>query len=116
MAWLSEAFERRDHPRVRRQLPCRVLVSGQCRQGVLRDLSAGGVCVETQGELPAGEPVVVAFNSPQGRRFVLEGSARRSRMAPLSLAQLAAGELALSLQDPPPSYLRWLEGPHRGAA
>jgi hypothetical protein len=72
--------------------------------------------VQTPGELPTSEPVVVAFNSPEGRRFVLEGSARRQRLAPLSLAQLAAGELALCLQDPPPSYLRWLEGARGGAA
>jgi hypothetical protein len=116
MGRFVDALERRAHPRVKRQLACRVVVANQCRSGVLRDLSAHGLCVELQGALPPGDPVFVSLDSPEGWRFVLVGSARRSRPTPLSLAQLAAGELALSLQDPPPSYLRWLEGTRGGAA
>ena len=115
MGWLEE-LERRAHPRVRRQLPCRVLVAGQWRSGILRDLSAGGVRVETEGGLLPGLPVVVALDSPQGGRFVLEGSAHRSRRAPHSLTRLVTGEAALRLDDPPASYVRWLEDESRGAA
>jgi hypothetical protein len=107
MEWLEE-LERRTHPRVRRQLPCSLLVAGQWRSGILRDLSAGGVCVETPDAVPSGAPVVVALDSPQGERIVLRGSAHRLRPAPHSLARLASRELVLHLEDPPPGYVRWL--------
>ncbi len=116
MGGFVEALERRVHPRVRRQLPCRVLVAGHCRRGFVRDLSASGVCVEMQGALPLGVPAVVALDSPHEGSFVLEGWAHRSRQAAHSLALLAAAELVLRLQDPPPSYLRWLEGARGGSA
>jgi hypothetical protein len=116
MGWFVEELERRAHPRVRRQLPCRVQVAGRWQTGILRDLSAGGVRVETAGGLPPGATVVVALDSPRGERIVLEGSARRSRQAPHSLAQLVTGETALRLDDPPTGYVRWLEDASRSEA
>jgi hypothetical protein len=86
-----------------------VLLSGQYRRGVVRDLSAGGLCVETQVELPPDTRVVVALDLPREDTVFLEGSTRRSRRLPLSLARLAAPELLLDLRDPPAAYLRWLE-------
>jgi hypothetical protein len=109
MAWLAEAFERRSHPRVKGPLPCRVMVPGQCRRGVVRDLSAGGVCVEAQLDLPPDTPVVVALDLPAGEPFLLKGSTRRARPAPLSLARVAAAKLLVRLHDPSPAYVRWLE-------
>ena len=116
MADLFEALERRAHRRVKRQLACKVWIDGGCRDGIVRDLSHGGVRVETQAAAPAGTPVILVLDSPQGRQVVLRGTACRSRVLPLSLAQLAPGELALRLQNPAASSLRELERAPGGAA
>jgi hypothetical protein len=115
MAWLAEAFERRSHPRLRRPIPCRVQVPGQCRRGVVRDLSAGGLCVETQLDLPPDTPVVVALDLPVGEPLLLKGSTRRARPAALSLARVAPTELLVRLHEPSHAYLRWLEANASGS-
>ncbi|HVN38217.1 MAG TPA: PilZ domain-containing protein [Myxococcota bacterium] len=116
MTDLFEALERRAHRRVKRQLACKVWIEGRCRDGIVRDLSHAGVRVETQAAAPAGKPVILVVDSPQGRPVVLRGTACRSRVPPLSLAQLAPAEMALRLQDPAPGSLRELERALGGAA
>src|SRR5262249_27998873 len=106
MAELFEALERRAHRRVKRQLACKVWIDGRCQDGILRDFSHGGVRVETQAAAPAGTPVILVVASPHGRPVVLRGTACRSRVLPLSLAQLATGEMVLRLQNPAPGPVR----------
>jgi len=116
MADLFEALERRAHRRAKRQLACKVWLDGRCRDGIVRDLSHGGVRVETQASAPAGTPVILVVDSPQGRQVVLRGTACRSRVPPLSLAQLTPREMALCLQNPAPDSLQELERALGGAA
>ena len=115
MADLFEALERRAHRRVRRQLACKVWVEGRSQDGIVRDLSHGGVRVETDAAVRPGTPVILVVDAPQGRHFVLRGRACRSRAVPLSLARIAPGEVALRLQNPQPSSLRELERALGGA-
>ena len=110
MRRLPETLERRDHPRLWRQLPCKLLVDGRCRRGMVRDLSARGLFVKTRDELPPGADVIVAFRVPEGPRFVLEASAPRRDLVSLSLSRLTAAGVGLHIQDPPTAYLRWVEG------
>ena len=108
MTFVDE-LERRAGTRRRGQLPCSLLIDGRARAGRLRDLSAGGVYVETEDELPSGAGVVVSF-SASGRRFLLEAQApRRSPTTSHSVAGLVSPGCALRILDPPKTYLRWLE-------
>ena len=109
MTFVDE-LERRAGTRRRGQLPCSLLIDGRARAGRLRDLSAGGVYVETEDELPSGAGVVLSFSASDGRRFCLEAQApRRGPTASHSLAGLASPGCALRILDPPKTYLRWLE-------
>jgi hypothetical protein len=110
MERLVDALERRDHPRRSGKLPCRLLANGRPRPGVVCNLSAHGLFVETPEELAPGTGVLVAFRAPQGPRFVLQASAPRSSTVAHSLLGLAPAGIALLIQDPPPAYLRWVEG------
>ena len=62
------------------------------------------------GELPPGADAIVAFRTPEGRRFVLETSVPHRRQVSLSLASLGARGVGLHIQDPPAAYLGWVEG------
>lgn len=104
-----EALERRDHPRVKRQLACKLLVDGRARKGVLRDVSAGGIFVQTRRPLSTRDGLVVTFHPPEGPRFVLEARAPRRTHVSNSLAPHTLASAGLRLEDPPPAYLRWLE-------
>jgi hypothetical protein len=110
MTRLVESLERRDQPRVRRELPCALLVEGRRHRGFVQDISAWGLFVQTPGELPPGADAIVDFRTPEGRRFVLEASVPHRRQVSLSLASLGARGVGLHIQDPPAAYLRWVEG------
>ena len=72
MALLVEELERRDFPRVRRRLPCSLLIAGHCHSATVRDLSANGFFVETDADLRIGSGVIVTVSGPDGERFLLE--------------------------------------------
>lgn len=110
MRRLMEALERRDQARRRRRLPCSLLVDGRRHGGVVRDLSPGGLFVQTAAELPAGTGAIVWFRTPEGERFVLEATVPHRRRVPRSLTWATSGGVGLCIQDPPKAYLRWAEG------
>jgi len=116
MQQLVEALERREGTRSLRQLPCKLLVGGHCRPARVRNFAARGLLVEAAEPLPPNGVVVVAFDAPGGQRFVLEASAPRMRPLPHSLAGLRPIGIGLSLTDPPPAYLRWLEATSTSAS
>ena len=108
MTFVDE-LERRGGFRRREKLPCKLLIDGRSRAGMLRDLAAGGLFVETRDDVPPGADVIVAFQASEGQRFVLEALAPRQGQVSHSLAGLASRGCALRIQDPPRSYLHWLE-------
>jgi hypothetical protein len=108
MEFVAE-LERRTGARRKQQLPCRLLIGGRSVSGTVRDLSAGGVFVETTQPLPGGAGVIVSFRVSGAQDFVLEARSPRHSQVSNTLDGLAARGCALRLQDPPKSYLRWLE-------
>lgn len=109
MGRFTEAFERRDQPRLRRELSCSLLIEGRRHRGLVRDISGWGLFVQTPGELPPGSDAIVAFRTPEGRRFVLEATVPHRRALSHSTAALSDGGVGLHLQDPPMTYRRWVE-------
>ncbi|MDJ0851411.1 MAG: PilZ domain-containing protein [Myxococcota bacterium] len=117
MRALAEDMERRDEGRVYRELACKLLVEGRCRRAVVRDLSVGGLLLEIAEELPAGAAVVVAFGTPEGERFVLEGSTRRRTPVAQSVhVAHAAPSVAVRLHAPPVRYRRWVTEARRSGS
>jgi hypothetical protein len=108
MRQLVEEFERRHFPRVKRRLPCSLLIGGRCHTATVRDLSANGFFVETGAELRQGSGVLVTVSAPDGERFMLETYVPRnpalSRERPYMI-QIGVG---LKVEEPPEHYLRWV--------
>lgn len=105
----SEAIERRDHLRMRWRLPCALLVEGQRHDGIVRELSTGGLFVETEAKLSLGTEAIVAFNTPDGKRFVLEASIPHSRTVPQSLDSVMPGGVGMRVEDPPQTFVTWVK-------
>jgi hypothetical protein len=102
-------LDRREAVRVKRRIPCAVMVNGDRHPGVVRDLSAQGLFVEIPTTLALGTPAVVAFQANEGARFVLEASVPNQRHIPHSLKRLVPGGVGLRLVGPPATYQRWVE-------
>ncbi len=113
MQSLDESLERRDRLRVRRRLDCALLFGGRRHEGVVRDVSAEGLYVQTGGELRCGADVVVSLKVPEGELFVLEASVRQTRPVARSLAAVCADGAVLRLVDPPAAWLRFVEAESR---
>lgn len=108
MKQLADPLERRRHPRVLRRLPCKLLVKGRVHHGSVWDLSTHGFYVETRTELSPRSGAIVAFDTPDGKRFVLEATVPNKRSVAHSLADLLPSGVGLHIEDPPPAYQRWV--------
>ncbi|HYB12051.1 MAG TPA: PilZ domain-containing protein [Myxococcota bacterium] len=102
-------LDRREGRRLKEHIPCAVLVNGSRYPGVVRNLSAEGLFIETQAALPLGAAAVVAFRTSAGVQFVLEACVPNRQNVPHSLRRLATDGVGLRLLEPPPAYRRWVE-------
>jgi hypothetical protein len=110
MRRLDEAFERREQIRVSRRLSCALLVSGRRHEGLVREVSADSLLVQTEAELAQGTGVVLSLSLPEGAPLVLEASVRERRPLARSLAAATAPATVLWVEEPPASWLRWVDG------
>lgn len=101
-------LERRDHLRVRKELPCSLLVSGACHDGIVCDLSERAVRVRTVAPPQAGTGAVIVFHSDCGERFALEATVPEWRTVSRSLSDCTEDQAVLRLESPPEGYRRWV--------
>jgi len=102
-------LDRRETRRIQWKIPCALIGSGGRHPGMVQNLSAQGLFVETHAALPLGAAAVVAFRTSGGAWFVLEASVPNRRTPPHSLRKLATGGVGLRLVEPPVAYQRWVE-------
>ena len=110
MSRVPERLDRRHHRRVRLGVACKLLVDGRSTDGVVSDVCARGLYVQSETELVAGTAAFVMLRTPDGSRFLLETAVSQLRRQPQSLASVTRSGLSLRIEDPPSAYLRWVEG------
>jgi hypothetical protein len=109
MSQLVAELERRDFPRVKRRLPCSLLIGGRCHAATVRDLSANGFFVETDADLSLGTGVIVTVSGPDGARFLLETYVPRNPARLRRHPHMIQTGVGLQVEDAPDCYLRWVE-------
>jgi len=109
MGQLVDELERRDFPRLKKRLPCSLLIGGHCHEATVRDLSAGGFFVETDVDIRLGTGVIVTISGPDGARFLLETYAPRNPALLRQHPHPVQSGVGLEVEDPPEAYLRWIE-------
>lgn len=69
--------ERRKQPRLRLDLPVRVGIEGQVRDGRLRDICRDAALVELNHRCPLGTPVMLTLELPGGVPLLVAGTVIR---------------------------------------
>ena len=99
---------KRKFPRIRRRLRCEVSIDGQCRVGVVLDLSPGGFFVQTQAAAEVGAKILVKLRDPSDCVVdVPVRVANRREIAP-RLRSVARGGIGCVVTAPPEAYFRLL--------
>ncbi len=109
MNQLVAELERRDFPRMRRLLPCSLLIGGRCHPATVRNLSANGFFVETDADLRLGTGAIVTISGPDGARFMLETYVPRNPAHLRQHTHMVQSGVGLQVEDPPECYLRFVE-------
>jgi len=107
--------------RTRRRMACRLVLGRQRFSGVVLDLSASGIFVQTTAKPRPRDPVTLELNVPGQREPLrLEAHVARLFVVPAQLATVAQGGVGLRIRNAPEAFFELLrqlqlEG-QRGAA
>jgi hypothetical protein len=102
---------RRKTDRIRRRIPCGVRAGEKVHRGIILDLSAAGLFVQTPASFAPGSEVVIEFSTIAGQpAFKLRARVARRRKVPQELQTLENAGLGLRLIDPPPEFRALLTG------
>lgn len=95
--------------RAKRRLACAIIVGRQRFSGVILDLSATGVFVQTTARPRVGEPVALELGIPgQKQTLRLQAQVVRLRVVPAQLLNLAQGGVGLRITNAPEGYFEFL--------
>jgi Tfp pilus assembly protein PilZ len=95
--------------RARRRLACRIVVARQRFSGVILDLSASGIFVQTNAKPRPGDPVSLELSVPGQREPLrLEAQVARVKVVPPRLVAVAQGGLGLRITNAPEGYFDFL--------
>lgn len=112
----AEGSERRKSLRVRVQLPCEIAHAGRRVQGVVRDLSAGGLSVQADVAAQEGDALALAIQ-PKGRDPVaIEALVWHVRRVRQRSTGAESARLGLVLSSAPDAFLALLRSPASGDA
>jgi Tfp pilus assembly protein PilZ len=95
--------------RARRRLACRLVVGRQRFAGVILDLSASGIFVQTSAKPRPGDGVSLELSVPGQRDALrLEAQVARVKAVPPRLVAVAQGGVGLRITNAPEGYFSFL--------
>jgi hypothetical protein len=100
----SGAMDKRTGPRRKTRLPARFGAERTERLGMVTDVSARGLYVQTNAVLSRGSEVRVQVRTPGGDPLELQGRVMRTRRVAAALVTIATGGMGVRLSDPPADW------------
>lgn len=101
---------RRGEPRVRKRIPCLLTVGDREYKGVVLDVSAHGLFVQTVATVKPGTSVRVAIIAPQrDEPLEVETKVARTKLVPPRLRTVAQGGIGLHVAEPPETFRTFVE-------
>jgi len=95
--------------RAKRRLVCRIAVGNRRYSGVILDVSATGLFVQTHAKPPAQARLTVEISVPDQRAPVrVEAVVARLRVVPPQLLHVAQGGIGLRIANAPEAYFAFL--------
>ena len=103
----SGGAERRAFTRLPYRIPCEFNYSGARLAGIVTDISARGLFVETSNRIPTGTELLLVLRDPRGS-FEVVGSVMRERRSHRSARHVRPSGLGIQLQVIPEPFFRLL--------
>ena len=92
--------------RIKRRVTCELLLDGRSYRGIVLDLSATGIFVQTEATPGPGARMRIRFRTATGEEFEADGAVARRQAVPRELAGVVRGGLGLRIERPPEAYFR----------
>ncbi len=93
---------------------CTVTIGGRRHSGVVLDVSARGLFIQTNAKPTADEPVMVEMSVPNQKETLrLNARVRRVKVVPPQLLTVAQGGLGLEVENAPEAFYALLAGVQR---
>ena len=97
------------HQRISKRMPCSMGMGGRRHNGLVLNISQGGLFVQTNASLPAGEAVELSLTSPDcGSAIPVQARVVWKRVVPQALRTSAQGGLGLRIEQADESYFQYL--------
>ena len=99
--------ERRIFTRLLYRIPCEFKHEGHKLAGIVTDVSARGLFIETSHRIPAGTELRLMLRDPRGS-FEVVGRVKREKRSHRSVRQVLSGGFGLRLDVVPEPFFRLL--------
>jgi hypothetical protein len=103
----STGAERRVFTRLPYRIPCEFTYNGSKLAGIVTDISARGIFVETSNRIPTGTELRLVLRDPRGS-FEVVGQVMRERRSHRSARHVRASGLGIQLNVVPEGFFRLL--------
>jgi PilZ domain len=90
--------------RIKRRVTCELLLDGRSYRGIVLDLSATGIFVQTEATPGPGARMRIRFHTASGDELEVDASVARRQAVPRELAGVVRGGLGLRIERPPEAY------------
>lgn len=97
-------MSRRRHKRLKRRIPCEITVGSQSSQGIVLDVSPGGLFVQTNATLEGAGEVIVCLAPDGYPEMVLRMRLARVKRVPPRLQGVITGGIGLEVLEAPPEF------------
>jgi hypothetical protein len=92
--------------RIKRRVTCELMLEGRSYRGIVLDLSATGIFVQTEATPAPLARMRIRFHTASGEEFEADAAVARRQVVPRELAGVVRGGLGLRLERPPEAYFR----------
>jgi hypothetical protein len=107
----------RSAERTKKRLACTLLIGGSRLAGIVLDVSASGLFVQTSANPPPGAELGVELEIPgEPQRPLLAVRVARKKVVPPRLKSVVQGGLGLQIENAPEPFFRYLAQLQAGAA
>jgi hypothetical protein len=104
-------LDQRRGKRVKRRITCELVVDGKRQAGIVLDVSASGLFVQTAVTASVGKEVEVHLAATRtSPELTIRARVARGLRVPSQLLASAGGGLGLRVLDPPPAYAQLVGG------
>jgi len=102
--------------RIKRRITCDLVIDGKRQSGIVLDVSATGIFVQTAVSSSVGQEVEVHLAATRTTpELNLRARVARGRRVPQQLLSAAGGGLGLRVIDPPPGFAQLIVGDDEAA-